>query len=126
VRRSRLVQRSLTSFYIALGVFVAATVAIGITVFVPEIAFLPSALGILGSLELFYGCLLLIREMRLSQKAVDSEMEFTLRLGALYQKRHGLPPGTIEEEEEPYSWERLRRLFAREVGATRGDDEAGS
>ena len=45
-----------------------------------------------GTTELFYGCVLLIREMRHSQKAVDSEMEFTLRLGALYQARHGLTP----------------------------------
>jgi hypothetical protein len=125
VRRSRLVQRSLTAFYVALGIFVAATIAIGVTAFVPEIAFLPSALGIVGALELFYGCLLLIREMRLAQKAVDSEMEFTLRLGALYQERHGLPRGTVAEE-EPYSWERLRRLFLREVGGSRGEEEKPS
>jgi hypothetical protein len=62
VDRSRLVQRSLSAFYIALGIFVAATITIGATAFLPEIAFLPSALGIGGALELFYGCLLLIRE----------------------------------------------------------------
>jgi hypothetical protein len=122
VRRSRLVQRSLTAFYTALGIFVAATIAIGITAFVPEAAFFPSAFGIVGALELFYGCILLIREMRVAQRAVDSEMEFTLRLGALYQERHGLPRSTIAEEEELYSWERLRRLFAREVAGKSGED----
>ena len=119
VVRSRLVQRSLTAFYTALGVFVAATIAIGLTAFVPEASFLPSLLGIVGTSELFYGCVLLIREMRHSQKAVDSEMEFTLRLGALYQARHGLTPGASPAEDRN-PWERLQRLFQREVA---GKDE---
>jgi Protein of unknown function (DUF2721) len=115
VRRSRLVQRSLTAFYVALGIFVGATIGIGVATFVPDASFVPGLLGVAGTTELFYGCVLLIREMRLSQKAVDSEMDFTLRLGALYQKRHGLRPGAYTEEEEPNPWERLRRLFQREV-----------
>jgi hypothetical protein len=119
VRRSRLVQRSLTAFYVSLGLFVAATIGIGLTAFVPEVSFLPSLLGIAGTAELFYGCVLLIREMRLSQQAVDSEMDFTLRLGALYQARHGLAP-TATASDEPNPWERLRRLFEREVNA-KGD-----
>jgi Protein of unknown function (DUF2721) len=114
VTRSRLVQRSLTAFYVSLGFFVAATIAIGLTAFVPEASFVPSLLGIAGTAELFYGCVLLIREMRLAQRAVDSEMEFTLRLGTLYQARHGLAPG-LAPSEDLNPWERLRGLFEREV-----------
>jgi hypothetical protein len=113
-RRSRLVQRSLTSLYLALGLFVASTITIGLAAFVPALAFLPSLLGIAGTLELFHGCVLLIREMRFAQKAVDAEMEFTLKLGALYQARHGIVPGPGEPA-SPNSWERLMRLFQREV-----------
>lgn len=120
VRRSRLVQRSLTAFYVALGIFVGATIGIGVASFVPNASFVPGLLGVLGTAWLFYGCVLLIREMRLSQKAVDSEMEFTLRLGALYQERHGLPPGPYAAKEEPNPWERLLRLFEREVEGGRG------
>jgi hypothetical protein len=83
-------------------------------VFQDGIEQLPSLLGIAGTAELFYGCVLLIREMRLAQRAVDSEMEFTLRLGTLYQARHGLAPG-LAPSEDLNPWERLRRLFEREV-----------
>jgi hypothetical protein len=106
--------RSLTAFYVSLGFFVAATIAIGLTAFVPEASFVPSLLGIAGTAELFHGSVLLIREMRLAQKAVDSEMEFTLRLGTLYQARHGLAPG-LAPSEDLNPWERLRGLFEREV-----------
>jgi hypothetical protein len=116
VRRSRLIQRSLTAFYLSLGLYVAATIAIGVIAFFPGASFLPALLGITGTAETFYGCVLLIREMRLAQRSVDSEMEFTLRLGALYQARHGLPPGASPAEtSEMNPWERLRRLFQREV-----------
>jgi hypothetical protein len=120
-RRSRLVQRSLTAFYVSLGLYVAATFAIGLTAFVPRVAFLPAALGIAGTAYTFVGCVLLIREMRLAQRSVDSEMEFTLRLGALYQERHGLRKETAAVPEEVNPWERLRRLFQREVEGTAND-----
>jgi uncharacterized protein DUF2721 len=121
--RSRLVQRSLTAFYIALGLFVGATVSIGLTVVVPEAGFLPGFLGAVGTGELFYGSLLLIREMRHAQRAVDSEMEFTLKLGTLYQEKHGLAPANLPEE-GINPWDRLTRLFQREVRAERpGEDK---
>ena len=85
--RAHLVQRSLTAFYVALGIFVATTMAIGVQAFVPRLSFLPSLLGIAGILELFRGSMLLIRETRISLKSVTAEMEFTLRLGELYQER---------------------------------------
>jgi len=114
VRRSRLIQRSLTAFYVSLGLYVAATIAIGLVAFAPGLAFLPAALGMAGTAYTFFGCVLLIREMRLAQRSVDSEMAFTLRLGALYQERHGIRKDQAGPE-EPNPWERLRRLFQREV-----------
>jgi uncharacterized protein DUF2721 len=87
-QRSRLVQGALTSFYMALGFFVAAVIGIGLTEFLPHSAWLPTALGIVGTIVLFHGCVLLIRETRLAVRSIDSEMEFTLRLGRLYQARH--------------------------------------
>lgn len=87
-RRSRLAQGALTSFYVALGFFVAAVIGIGLNAFLPRSGWLPSVLGIAGTLFLFAGSVQLIRETRLAVRSVDSEMEFTLRLGRLYQAKH--------------------------------------
>ena len=79
-RRGQLIQASLTSFYVALGLFVGTTIAIGLTAVLPSLAWLPGGLGIVGTLVLFYGCVALIRETRYALSSVDSEMEFVLRL----------------------------------------------
>lgn len=85
--RGRLIQRALTSFYVALGVFVGTTMGIGLAALSPRIAWLPTALGAAGTLVLFYGCVMLIGETRLSLRSVDLEMEFALKLRELYQGR---------------------------------------
>jgi hypothetical protein len=85
--RSSLIQRALTALYFALGLFVGATVSIGLVAFVPRINFIPSALGIAGTLVLFYGCVLLIAEARVALRSVSSEMAFTLNLSELYRRR---------------------------------------
>jgi threonine/homoserine/homoserine lactone efflux protein len=86
-QRGRLIQASLTSFYMSLGIFVGTTIAIGVVALMPELAWVPSALGILGTVILFHGSVLLIRETRIALKSVNAEMEFTLRLRSLYQAR---------------------------------------
>ena len=86
-RRGRIIQRSLTSFYIALGLFVAMTVCLGLVAIVQRGAWLPVFLGIAGTVYLFYGSVLLIAETRLALRSVNSEMEFTLHLRQLYQER---------------------------------------
>jgi hypothetical protein len=86
-RRGRIIQRSLTSFYIALGLFVAMTVCLGLVAIVQRGAWLPVILGIAGTVYLFYGSVLLIAETRLALRSVNSEMEFTLHLRQLYQER---------------------------------------
>jgi protein-S-isoprenylcysteine O-methyltransferase Ste14 len=84
--RTQLIQRALTSFYAALGAFVAATMAIGIVAFIPKIGWMPSVLGIGGTLVLFHGCVLLIAEARLALRSVTDEMAFALKLSEMYRK----------------------------------------
>lgn len=86
-RRVQFIQRSLTSFYLSLSMLVAATVAIGFVAVFNRAAWLPNALGIVGTVFLFYGCITLIAETRLALRSVKSEMEFTLMLRAKYQER---------------------------------------
>jgi threonine/homoserine/homoserine lactone efflux protein len=86
-QRGRLIQASLTSFYVALGIFVATTISIGLTAFAPRVQWLPSGLGIGGTIVLFYGCVLLIRETRLAITSVRSEMDFVLRLHDMYRRK---------------------------------------
>jgi Flp pilus assembly protein TadB len=86
-RRSRLIQGSLTSFYIALALFVATSISLAVVALAPSLAWLPSALGLVGTLIFFHGCVLLIQETRLALSAVRSEMEFVLGLRERHQSR---------------------------------------
>jgi hypothetical protein len=88
-RRSRIIQRSLTALYVALGFFVGTTISIGLAGLAPAVSWLPTILGITGTVVLFYGCMLLINETRLALRSVDLEMAFALRLRTMYQERHG-------------------------------------
>ncbi len=99
-RRSRFVQRSLTSFYISLSLFVAATVAIGLVSVFKAAMWVPNLLGIIGTLVLFYGCMMLIAETRLALRSVNSEMAFTLLLREKYQHRRALANAEAEKEAE--------------------------
>ena len=90
-RRSRIIQRSLTALYVSLGFFVGTTIGIGIAGLAPHVAWLPTVLGVTGTLVLFYACILLINETRLALRSVDLEMEFALRLRGMYQARHAQP-----------------------------------
>jgi len=91
-RRSRLIMRSLTSFYLALGLFVATTLCIGLVAVVNRWSWVPSVLGITGAVILFYGCVLLIAETQLALRSVNSEMTFTLHLRHLYRERDARTP----------------------------------
>jgi hypothetical protein len=97
-RRSRLIQTTLTSFYVALSMFVAATVAVGFAAVFKHSAWIPNSLGIIGTLFLFYGCVMLIAETRLALRSVNSEMAFTLLLRAKYQDRRRAAAASKEEK----------------------------
>ena len=92
VQRSRMIQRSLTSFYFALGLFVATTVSIAAVGMVQRLFWFPSVLGIVGAVVLFSGCLLLIAETRLALRSVNEEMHFVLDLSARYHDHNVSSP----------------------------------
>ena len=90
-RRSGIIQRALTALYVSLGLFVATTVSIGVAGLAPHVSWLPTVLGITGTIVLFYASILLINETRLALRSVDLEMAFALRLRGMYQARHAQP-----------------------------------
>jgi hypothetical protein len=93
-RRGRLIQRSLTGFYVALCTFVGTAIAIGLARYVSIAAWLPAGLGILGTLFLFYGCVLLVGEARLALRSIEDEIGFAARLREMYQTRQVPAPPT--------------------------------
>lgn len=78
--RSRLLQRALTTFYLAVGIFVATSVAIGVVSFFNGRApWVPVAMGLIGACFLFYGSMLLVFEARLALSTTHAEMDFIWR-----------------------------------------------
>jgi hypothetical protein len=83
--RARLLQRSLTSLYLAIGFFVLTTVDIGIAAAAAHrFSLLAIVLGLVGSSFLCYGSVLLILEARLAFVTTKREMDFLWRLGQRY------------------------------------------
>jgi len=95
--RARLLQRILTSLYLAIGFFVLTTVDIGIAAAAGAHRFSLVAiiLGLIGSSFLCYGSVLLILEARLAFVTTKREMDFLRRLGQRYasneEERQRLP-----------------------------------
>lgn len=90
-RRAKLLTRAMTRLYMALAIFVATSVSIGVVAVagVPY-AWIALSLGLIGSVLLFWACLLLIVESRIALTVVKDEMEFVRALG-----RHYAPPGSL-------------------------------
>jgi hypothetical protein len=83
--RARLIQRAMVAFYTALGVFVTTSVAIaGVHAFARSYTYGAVALGILGTLFMLYGSVLLIIESRLALNAIITEMEFVAKVSRRY------------------------------------------
>jgi hypothetical protein len=84
-RRARLLQRSLTTFYLAVGVFVATSVSIGVVAITSQqYGWIPVVLGLVGASFLFYGSLLLIFEAHLAVGSTYEEMDFLWEMGQQY------------------------------------------
>ena len=96
--RARMLQRSLTVFYTATGIFVSASVAIGVTAAIDgtRYAWVPVVLGLVGALFLFYGSILLIFEARLALSTLSAEMDFIWRLGKT------LAPAELVDQRSPH------------------------
>lgn len=83
--RARLLQRSMTVFYMALGIFVATSVAIGVVgVTGARYSLVPVVLGLIAASFLFYGSVLLILEARIALRMIHTEMDFLWQLGKHY------------------------------------------
>jgi len=104
--RARHLQRAMTTFYIALGLFVATSVAIG---FVGTGAVglqaqrIPVIMGLSGAGLLFVGTLLLGLEATLALRSIHSEMDFLWKLG----KYHAPEPLRRRLESRSF-WTNLR------------------
>jgi len=96
--RSRLLQRALTTFYVAVGVFVATSVAIGVVAFSgARFGWVPVAMGLVGASFLFYGSMLLIFEARLALSTTHAEMDFIWRT-----TRRVVPKELVEQHKTHY------------------------
>ena len=79
--RARLIQRSMTAFYSALGVFVSSSVAIAVaSAAARNFTWIAVVLGLSGSLFMLYGSVLLIIESRMALGAIHSEMDFVWKV----------------------------------------------
>ena len=96
--RARILQRSMVTFYVALGMFVATSVAIGIVAIVdrPRYNLVPVIVGIIGACFLFYGSMLLIFEARLALSTIHVEMDF------IWRQTKRTAPADIVEQHKPH------------------------
>ena len=87
--RARHLQRAMTTFYMSLGLFVATSVAIGLTTAARiDLTMIPVVFGMAGVALLFIGTTLLGLEATLALKSIHAEMDFLWKLG-----RHHAPAG---------------------------------
>ena len=95
--RARLLQRSMVVFYLALGMFVATSVAIGVMAFTnPRYNIIPVILGLAGACFLFYGSMLLIFEARLALTTIHLEMDF------IWRQSKRVAPAELVEQHKPH------------------------
>ena len=80
--RSRILQRAMSAFYYALGIFIltSVTIAAGGIFNFSTIRWMPIPVGIVGIMFLFYGSVLMLRETRMATATINAEMDFTWSL----------------------------------------------
>lgn len=79
-QRARLLQRAMANLYLALSVFVATSISIGIIdISKSSLTWVPVVLGIMGAMLLFYASIMLIKESRIALFAVNKEMDSAIR-----------------------------------------------
>ncbi|PRY07427.1 uncharacterized protein DUF2721 [Pontibacter ummariensis] len=78
--RSRKLQQVMSLLYIALSIFVATSLSIGLLeVFGLLVIWVPVVLGLCGAGFLFYATILLISETRIALGAIDIEMDYLVK-----------------------------------------------
>ena len=72
-----LLRNSMTALYMAIGLLVGTSIAVGMAAVLSwEHAWVPIVLGLLGSVALLYGSLLLVQEARLAVGSTLQELDF--------------------------------------------------
>jgi hypothetical protein len=97
--RARILQRSMVAFYLATGMFVATSVAIGVVAVIPSSPhynLVPVIVGLLGACFLFYGSMLLIFEARLALSTIHAEMDF------IWRQTTKVAPADLVEHHKPH------------------------
>jgi Protein of unknown function (DUF2721) len=96
--RARILQRSMVTFYLALGMFVATSVAIGVVAVVGNARYslVPIIAGLVGACFLFYGSMLLIFEARLALSTIHAEMDF------IWRQTTKVAPADVVEQHKPH------------------------
>jgi hypothetical protein len=83
--RARLIQRAMTAYYSALGIYTFATVTIAVTSAVARsLTWVAVGLGLTGAMFMLYGSILLIVESRMALGAIMSEMDFVWKVSTKY------------------------------------------
>lgn len=100
--RARLIQRAMTAYYTALGVFVASSVAIAIvSAAARNFTWIAVVLGLVGSMFMLYGSVLLIIESRMALGAIMSEMDFVWKVST---KHAGKDMAAKKTRGGPFTW----------------------
>lgn len=108
--RSRLLQRSLTVFYFALGVFIFTSVAIGLVSFLgSQMAWIPIIAALIAAAFLLYGSVLLILEARLALSTTRIEMDFIWQLSKHYAPRELVQQTRPQASFLPFQFRRKER-----------------
>jgi hypothetical protein len=96
--RARILQRAMVTFYFALGLFVATSVAIGVVAISgnPRYNLAPVIVGLAGACFLFYGSMLLIFEARLALSTIHAEMDF------IWRQTTKVAPADLVEQHKPH------------------------
>lgn len=97
--RARILQRSMVAFYLATGMFVATSVAIGVVAVISSSArsnLVPVIVGLGGACFLFYGSMLLIFEARLALSTIHAEMDF------IWSQSTRVAPADLVETHKPH------------------------
>jgi uncharacterized protein DUF2721 len=96
--RARILQRAMVTFYFALGLFVATSVAIGVVAIAGNSRYnlVPVIVGLAGACFLFYGSMLLIFEARLALSTIHAEMDF------IWRQTTKAAPADLVEHHKPH------------------------
>jgi hypothetical protein len=105
--RARHLQRAMTAFYLALGLFVATSVSIGFVGLTGAVGgqfyWIPVVFGMVGAALLFVGTVLLGFEATLALRSIHSEMDFLWKLGT-----HHAPAALLERVTSRRMWRAKR------------------